>query len=143
MLSRRHLLSGLAVVAGLRARPAAAQAYPARPITLIVPFAAGGFNDAIMRILAQHMSTTLGQSIIIENDAGAAGTPAPARAARAPADGYTILAGSIGTHAAAPTQYPNLRYDPNQDFRPIGLTAEAPAVLVTRKDFPLNTLKSS
>jgi Tripartite tricarboxylate transporter family receptor len=106
MLSRRHLLSGLAVVAGLRARPAAAQAYPARPITLIVPFAAGGFNDVIVRILAQHMSTTLGQSIIIENDAGAGGTPATARAARAPADGYTILAGSMGTHAAAPTQYP-------------------------------------
>jgi tripartite-type tricarboxylate transporter receptor subunit TctC len=79
-------------------------------------------------------------SIIVENDAGAGGTTATARAAAAPADGYTLIAGSMGTHGAAPTQYPNLKYDPAKDFTPIGLTAEAPAVLVTRKDFPANTL---
>ena len=141
MLSRRRLVSGLAAVAALGPRAVAAEAYPTRPITLIVPFAAGGFNDVIVRIVAQHMSQTLGQSIIIENDGGAGGTTATARAAQAPADGYTILAGSMGTHAAAPTQYPNLKYDPAKDFTPIGLTAEAPAVLVTRKDFPVTSLQ--
>ena len=141
MLSRRRLVSGLAAIAALRPRAVDAQTDPARPITLIVPFAPGGFNDSIVRLLAQHMSQTLGQSIIIENDGGAGGTIATARAAQAPADGYTILAGSMGTHGAAPTQYPNLKYDPAKDFTPIGLTAEAPAVLVTRKDFPATSLK--
>ena len=112
-----------------------------RPITLIVPFAAGGFNDVIVRIIGDHMTRTLGQPIIIENDAGAGGTTATSRAAQAAADGYTIVAGSMGTHAAAPAQYPNLKYDPTKDFTPIGLTAEAPAVIVTRKDFPANNLK--
>ena len=141
MLSRRVLISGLAtvVLVGLHG-PGLAQSYPARPITLIVPFAAGGFNDVIVRIVTAPMSKTLGVSIIVENDAGAGGTTATARAAAAAADGYTLLAGSMGTHGAAPTQYPNLKYDPAKDFTPIGLTAEAPAVLVTRKDFPANTL---
>jgi tripartite-type tricarboxylate transporter receptor subunit TctC len=147
MINRRvllqRLLSGLAAAVGLSAErlPVAAQSYPSRPITLIVPFAAGGFNDVIVRIVAQHMSQTLGQSIIVENDAGAGGTTASARAAQAPADGYTLLAGSMGTHGAAPAQYANLKYDPAKDFAPIGLTAEAPAVIVTRKDFPANTLQ--
>ena len=142
MLSRRRLISGLAGggLVGLHAGPGVAQSYPTRPITLIVPFAAGGFNDVIVRIVTQHMSKTLGVSIIVENDAGAGGTTATARGASAPADGYTLIAGSMGTHGAAPTQYPNLKYDPAKDFTPIGLTAEAPAVLVTRKDFPANTL---
>ncbi len=141
MLSRRVLISGLAAVVLVSLHgPGLAQSYPARPITLIVPFAAGGFNDVIVRIVTAPMSKTLGVSIIVENDAGAGGTTATARAAAAAADGYTLLAGSMGTHGAAPTQYPNLKYDPAKDFTPIGLTAEAPAVLVTRKDFPANTL---
>jgi tripartite-type tricarboxylate transporter receptor subunit TctC len=115
-------------------------AYPERPITLVVPFAAGGFNDVIARIVVEHMSRTLGQRIVIENDAGAGGTTATRRAAQAPADGYTIVAGSMGTHGAAPAQYANLKYDPVKDFTAIGLAAEAPAVIVTRKDFPANTL---
>jgi tripartite-type tricarboxylate transporter receptor subunit TctC len=124
MLSRRQLFWGLAALAvmALPGSPAVAQAYPTRPI---VPFAAGGFNDVIVRIVAAQMANSLGQSIIIENDAGAGGTTATARGAQAPADGYTIIAGSMGTHAAAATQYPNLRYDPAKDFTPIGLTAEA------------------
>jgi len=142
MISRRLLLSGLTALAGISVgiKGAGAQTYPARAIVLIVPFAAGGFNDVIVRIVAQHMSKTLGASIIVENDAGAGGTTATARGAAAAADGYTLIAGSMGTHAAAPTQYPNLKYDPAKDFTPIGLTAEAPAVLVTRKNFPANTL---
>lgn len=142
MLNRRLVLWGAASVALVRAQagPGLAQSYPARPITLIVPFAAGGFNDVIVRIVTAPMSKTLGVSIIVENDAGAGGTTATARGAAAPADGYTLIAGSMGTHGAAPSQYPNLKYDPARDFTPIGLTAEAPAVLVTRKDFPANTL---
>jgi putative tricarboxylic transport membrane protein len=110
----------LAVLAGVSTKDkcASAQSYPARPIILIVPFAAGGFNDMIVRILAQQMSKTLGASIIVENDAGAGGTTATARGATAGADGYTLIAGSMGTHAAAPTQYPNLKYDPARDFTP-------------------------
>jgi tripartite-type tricarboxylate transporter receptor subunit TctC len=143
MISRRVLLSAMMVVGCTTTAvlPAASQSYPMRQITLIVPFAAGGFNDVIVRIVADHMARTLGQAIIIENDAGAGGTTATRRAAQATADGYTIAAGSMGTHAAAPAQYPNLKYDPAKDFTPIGLTAEAPAVIVTRKDFPANNLK--
>jgi tripartite-type tricarboxylate transporter receptor subunit TctC len=143
MISRRVLLSGMVAVGCIPTAvlPAASQSYPSRPITLIVPFAAGGFNDVIVRIVAEHMARTLGQTIIIENDAGAGGTTATRRAAQAAADGYTLVAGSMGTHGAAPTQYPNLKYNPAKDFTPIGLAAEAPAVIVTRKDFPANNLK--
>ena len=142
MITRRDLLSSMLAIGctATAALPAASQSYPSRPITLIVPFAAGGFNDVIVRIVGDHMAMTLGQPIIVENDAGAGGTTATRRAAQATADGYTLVAGSMGTHAAAPAQYPNLRYDPARDFTPIGLTAEAPAVIVTRKDFPANNL---
>ena len=86
------------------------------------------------------MSRTLGRPIIIDNEPGAAGTTATARAARAAPDGYTIIMGNMGTHGAAPAQYPELKYDPINDFTPIGLAAEVPAVVVARKDFPANSL---
>jgi tripartite-type tricarboxylate transporter receptor subunit TctC len=121
--------------------PAQSQSYPSRPITLVVPFAAGGSNDVIGRILAEHMGKTLGQTIAIENEGGAGGTIATRRVAQAAADGYTIMLGNMGTHGAAPAQYPNLKYDPTKDFTPIGLAAGAPAVIVTRRDFPANNLK--
>jgi tripartite-type tricarboxylate transporter receptor subunit TctC len=120
--------------------PASAE-YPARSITLVVPFAAGGSTDTIARIVADHMTKTLGQSIVIENDAGAGGTTPTRRVAQAAADGYTIMMGHMGTHGAAPAQYPNLKYDPAKDFTPIGLTAGLPIVIVTKKDFPANNLK--
>jgi tripartite-type tricarboxylate transporter receptor subunit TctC len=112
--------------------------YPRRPITLIVPAAAGGFNDVIARVVAEHMARTLGQPIIIENDPGAGGATGTRRASQA--YGYTILVGSMGTHAAAPAQYPALKYDPAKDFTPIGLMAEARALVVTRRDFPASDL---
>ncbi|WP_027573617.1 tripartite tricarboxylate transporter substrate-binding protein [Bradyrhizobium sp. WSM1743] len=125
----------------LVALPGAARAdYPSRAITLIVPYAAGGSNDTLSRILAEHMSKTLGRPIIVDNEPGAAGTTATARAARAAPDGYTIIMGNMGTHGAAPAQYPDLKYDPINDFAPIGLAADVPAVIVTRKDFPANSL---
>ena len=138
----RHFARAIAVSCTLLAGLAPAWAeYPERQITFVVAFAAGGFNDVIARVLADHMAKTLGQSIVIENDAGAGGTTATRRVAHAAADGYTIAAGSMGTHGAAPAQYPNLRYDPAKDFTPIGLTIEAPAVIVTRKDFPASNLQ--
>jgi tripartite-type tricarboxylate transporter receptor subunit TctC len=107
----------------------------------MVPFAAGGPTDLIARLVAEHMTKTLGQPIIIENVPGAGGTTAARRGAQAPADGYIIVMGSMGTHGAAPAVYPDLKYGPARDFTPIGLTAGVPQVVVTRKDFPANDLK--
>jgi tripartite-type tricarboxylate transporter receptor subunit TctC len=140
-----HVLSRAlaAVVAlGFAAGPAAAQTdYPRRPITLIVPFAAGGPTDVISRIVGEHMSRTLGQPVIIENMVGAGGTTASTRAARANPDGYTIEMGHMGTHAASVALYPNLAYKPDADFAPIGLVAGTPVLILGKKDFPPNDLK--
>ena len=131
----------LAAVAGLAATGAQAQPFPTRPITMIVPFAAGGPTDVVARIVGDHMSRTLGQQIVIENVAGAGGTTGITRASQAQADGYTIMMGHMGTHGAAPALYPKLKYDPAKDFAPIGLAAGTPIVIVTKKDFPANDLK--
>ena len=127
----------LAVAAG-----AALAAYPERPITMIVPFAAGGPTDVTARIVGEHMSRTLGQQIVIENVAGAGGTTGISRAAASTADGYTIMMGHMGTHGAAPAVYPNLKYNPTKDFEPIGLAAGTPILIVAKKDFPANDLKA-
>jgi tripartite-type tricarboxylate transporter receptor subunit TctC len=119
---------------------AEAQDYPARTATVIVPFAAGGPADITGRIVADIFSRYLGQKFVVENVVGAGGTTGAIRAARAPADGYTILSGHLGTNALAPAFYPNLAYDPHKDFEPVGLTAEYPELLVVRKDFPANNL---
>jgi tripartite-type tricarboxylate transporter receptor subunit TctC len=116
-------------------------AYPERPITMIVPFAAGGPTDVTARIVGEHMSRTLGQQIVIENVAGAGGTTGISRAAASTADGYTIMMGHMGTHGAAPAVYPNLKYNPTKDFEPIGLAAGTPILIVAKKDFPANNLK--
>ena len=135
----RTLLMGAFAV--LLYSAATAADYPDRNITLIVPFAAGGTSDIVARLVGEHMAKTLGQAIIVENDSGAGGTVAGRRVAQAAADGYTLIIGTLGTHGAAPSQYPNLKYDPRRDFTPIGQTSEMPFVLVTRKDFPINNLK--
>jgi tripartite-type tricarboxylate transporter receptor subunit TctC len=119
-----------------------AQGYPQRPITMIVPFAAGGPTDVIARLVGDHMSRTLGQQIVVENVAGAGGTTGITRAAQAQPDGYTIMMGHMGTHGAAPALYPNLKYDPTKDFAPIGLAAGTPIVIVGKKDLPATDLKS-
>ena len=100
---------------------ALAQAYPTRSITMIVPFAAGGPTDVIARIVTGHMAQTLGRTIIIENVVGAGGTTATARAARAANDGYTLITGHMGTHAASVPLYPKLASRPEKDFEPVGL----------------------
>ena len=121
--------------------PAAAQNYPTRPITMIVPFAAGGPTDIIARIVGEHMSKTLGQQVIVENVAGAGGTTGITRGAQAKPDGYTLMMGHMGTHGAAPALYPNLKYDPTKDFEPIGLAAGTPILIVAKKDMPAKDLK--
>jgi tripartite-type tricarboxylate transporter receptor subunit TctC len=117
-----------------------AQSYPSRPVTIIVPFAAGGPADITGRIAADQFSKILGQQFVVENVGGAGGTTGATRAARATPDGYTLLLGHLGTHAASVALTANLAYNPETDFEPIGLVGEQPELLVTRKDLPPNTL---
>ena len=118
-----------------------AQNYPTRSATIIVPFAAGGPADITGRIVADIFSRHLGQQFVVENVGGAGGTTGTTRAARATADGYTLISGHLGTNALAGVFYPNLAYDPEKDFEPIGLIAEQPELLAVRKDLPPNNLK--
>ena len=120
----RRPLTGSVIAASLLAlaafcSPAAAQ-YPNKPITVIVPFAAGGPTDVVARLVGEHMSRTLGQTILVENVGGAGGTIGMTRAAQAQPDGYTIAVGNMGTQSAAPALYPNLKYDPAKSFAQIG-----------------------
>jgi tripartite-type tricarboxylate transporter receptor subunit TctC len=131
----------LTAALAVAATSAAAQNYPTRPVTIVVPFAAGGPTDIIARIVGEHFSRTLGQQFIVENVAGAGGTTGITRGAQAKADGYTIMMGHMGTHGAAPALYPNLKYDPTKDFAPIGMAAGTPILIVARKDFPAADLK--
>jgi putative tricarboxylic transport membrane protein len=131
----------LAVAGGALIAPAQSENYPTRNITMIVPFAAGGPTDVIARIVTSHMQQTLGQPIIIENVVGAGGTTASARAARAAPDGYTLVTGHMGTHAAAVPLYPNLAYHPERDFEAVGMLAGTPILILARKDFPPKDLK--
>jgi tripartite-type tricarboxylate transporter receptor subunit TctC len=142
MLTRRKSLQIVSNALAMPFVPRAswAQAYPNRPITLIVPFAAGGPTDVFARIAAEHMSRTLGQRLVIENVAGAGGTTATTRVARANPDGYTIQIGHTGTHATAPAFYPNLAYRPDVDFAPIGLISLNAYMIVTNKDLPPKNL---
>lgn len=137
---RAPTLAAAAVAALLAAVPTQAQQYPQRPITMIVPFAAGGPTDVLARVLGQHMSQTLGQSIVVEDVTGAGGTLGAAKAAKAAPDGYTLVMGNIGTHAASMGLYKNLSYDPRTDFEPIMVVATTPMVLVTKNDLPVTTL---
>src|SRR5882724_795783 len=118
-----------------------AQDYPNHSVTVVVPFPAGGPSDVVARIVADQMGKVLGQTMVIENVGGAGGTLGSARVAAAAPDGYTLLAGSMGSHVAAPVLTPNIKYDSQRDFEPIGPTAHAPAVIVARKDFPAQDLR--
>ena len=129
-------LAALALTAG----PAAAQ-YPNKPITAIVPFAAGGPTDVVTRLVTEHMSRTLGQQIVVENIGGAGGTIGMKRAATAAPDGYTIAVGNMGTQSAAPALYPNLKYDPATSFTQISVVNYTPQTIVSKKDLPPKSLK--
>jgi tripartite-type tricarboxylate transporter receptor subunit TctC len=124
------------VVACASVATGTAQNFPARPITMIVPFIAGGAVDVSARILGEHMSRTLGQKVIVENIVGAGGTVGSTRTMRANPNGYTIEMGHTGTHAYAVALYPTLAYRPDVDFEPIGLANVVPMLIAARKDFP-------
>jgi tripartite-type tricarboxylate transporter receptor subunit TctC len=135
-----HLAAGAAAFSAVSSI-AWAQSYPARTVTIIVPFAAGGTTDVAARIIGEYMSQLLGQQFIVENVTGAGGTTGSTRAARARPDGYTLLMGHTGTHAFSVALYPNLAYKPAIDFEPIGTVLENPLLIVARSDLPPKDLK--
>ena len=137
----KHLVAAAVLLMLAGVTGAQAQDYPARAVTIIVPFAAGGPADITARIVADIYNRHLGQRFVVENVGGAGGTIGTLRAAHAAPDGYTILSGHLGTNVLASAFYPNLGYDPQTDFAPVGLSAEYPELLVVRKDFPANSLK--
>jgi len=141
----RKLMLGLAgtiTMTVLSLVPAAsAQEFPSRPMTMIIPFAAGGPTDVLGRVIAARMSEVLGQNVIIENIGGAGGMTGSARVAQAKPDGYTMVLGTVGTHAQGQTLYKRPLYNAATDFTPVALIAEVPIVLITRKDLPVSNLK--
>jgi tripartite-type tricarboxylate transporter receptor subunit TctC len=136
----RGILAIASVIAATLASPARAQDFPTRPITLIVPYAAGGGNDVMARIVADKMAAALGQPIVVENRGGAGGSIATRAVAHAPADGYTLGLGGTGTLAIDPTLYPNVGYDPRKDFAPIGLIATSALVVLVHPSVPAKTI---
>ena len=128
-------------VATLIAGPALADNWPSRPITMIVPFAAGGGVDLSARIQAQRMGELLGQPIVVENVGAAAGMAGSARVAKADPDGYTMLIGNSGTHAYSQSLYKTPLYNSLTDFTPVGLASESPRILIARKDLPAQNLQ--
>jgi tripartite-type tricarboxylate transporter receptor subunit TctC len=137
--SRHVIFGGLIALVALSA-PVQAQ-YPGKQITIIVPFAAGGPTDVVTRLVAEHMSRTLGQQMVIENVGGGGGTIGMTRAAQADPDGYTIAVGNMGTQSAAPALYPNLKYDPAKSFAQVGVVNFTPQAIVSKKDLPAKDLK--
>ena len=132
--------AAIAVVLAATVSTALAQSYPARPVSLIVPFAAGGPTDTLARIMAERMTRALGQTVVVENVTGATGTIGVGRVARAAPDGYTVGIGHWSTHVVNGAIYP-LQYDLVNDFEPVAMIASNPQLIVTRKDVPARDLK--
>lgn len=137
----REILAAIAILALLASGSAAAQDWPTRPVTMVVPFAAGGPIDTLARLLQQHLSDVLRQQVVVENVSGAGGMSGSLRVAQAPPDGYQFVLGSVGTHAHNQTLYKRPLYNTLNDFTPVALIAEVPLVLITRKDLPPNNLQ--
>jgi len=138
-MPRIGLVFAALLLASLSAPLSRAQTFPSRPITLVVPFPAGGGNDALARLVAERMSKTLGQQVVVENRGGAGGTIATRAVAKGPADGYTILLTYTGTLAINPSLYPNAGYDPRKDFAPIGAIGTLVSVLVMHPSLPIGS----
>jgi tripartite-type tricarboxylate transporter receptor subunit TctC len=136
----RFVVAAAVLTTAVVCAPAAAQEWPSRPLTLVVPFAAGGGADVMGRILAEGLSAQLHQQVIVEDVTGAGGMTGTARVARATPDGYEIALGSVGTHAYNQTLYKKPLYNAATDFAPVALIAETPQILLTRKDFPAGNL---
>src|SRR5215470_10731536 len=127
-----------AVLAGTA--PALAQSWPTRPMTLVVPFAAGGTSDVIARLLSEGLRAQLGQPVLVENVGGAGGMVGGSRVAKSPADGYQMVLGNVGTHAQNQSLYKRPLYNAASDFAPVALVTDQSLVLVARKDFPASNL---
>lgn len=140
-LQRRSLLVGATASLAAIAPNAWAQGYPTKPITVVVPFAAGGPTDALARVLCQKMSENLGQQLVVENIGGAGGTIGVNKVAKANSDGHTLLFTHMGTLAVNIALYKSLPYDSQKDLEPIGLGGTNPMVLVTKKDLPAKTFQ--
>jgi tripartite-type tricarboxylate transporter receptor subunit TctC len=140
---RRDFVKAAAAFAGAASLPrlSFAQNYPTRPITLVVPFAAGGSFDVLARVIQPRMTELLGQNVIVENVSGASGVTGTQRVANAQPDGYTILLGTVGTYAYNPSIFKKLSYDPVKDFTHVGLFADQPMVLVVNPKLPVNSLQ--
>jgi len=138
----RAIASLFVLLASLAALPQAhAQDYPTRPITLVVPYAAGGGNDLLARIVSEKMSKTLGQQIVIENRPGAGGSTATRAVAKSPPDGYTLVIGGTGTLAVNPTLYQNVGYDPRKDFAPVGLIGTSALIVLVNPTLPARSIR--
>jgi len=131
----------VAVVCATVALPAAAQPYPSKPVKLVVPFPPGGSLDNAARLIAQKLTETWGQSVVVENKPGAGGNIGADMVAKSPPDGYTILLGALSTHAVNPSLYKTMPYDAAKDFAPITLVAITPNVLVVNASSPVQTVK--
>jgi tripartite-type tricarboxylate transporter receptor subunit TctC len=132
------IIAAAAVAFGTSAN---AQNFPERPMTMVIPFAAGGPTDVLGRVIAGRMSEALGQQVVVENIGGAGGMSGSARVAKAAPDGYEFVLGTVGTHAQGQTLYQHPLYNAVTDFTPVILVAEVPIVLITRKDLPANNFK--
>jgi tripartite-type tricarboxylate transporter receptor subunit TctC len=135
----RAMVIALAIAAA--GTPVAAQTWPQRPLTMVIPFAPGGAVDVMGRILAARLSEVLGQRVVIENVGGAGGMSGAYRVAKATPDGYEFVLGSVGTHAQSQSLYKKPLYNAATDFAPVALIAELPLILVARKDLPANNLQ--
>jgi tripartite-type tricarboxylate transporter receptor subunit TctC len=135
------LMSALIALAAFAMGPAAAQDYPNRPITMVIPFAAGGPTDVLGRVVAARMSEILGQQLIVENVGGAGGMTGANKVKVAPPDGYQILLGTVGTQAQVQNLVAKPLYNAATDFQPVALLAEVPLVLIVRKDLPVSSIK--
>src|SRR5260221_6373395 len=136
----RKLATMAVAVLAMLARPAAGQDWPARPVTLVVPYAAGGPNDTIARVLSGRLAEILNGQIIIETVGGAGGMTGASRVAKAAPDGYTLLLGGLAVLAQVPNVYKRPLYNAAADFEPVALVTDSARILITRKDFPANTL---
>ena len=138
--TRRAAIGAIALAAATLSLGAAAQAYPTKPITIVVPFAAGGTTDILARLVGQYLTTELGQPVVVDNKAGAGGNIGGALAAKAPADGYTLFMGTVGTHAINAALYKKMPFDHVKDFAPLSRVANVPNLLVSHPSQPFKTV---